>query len=107
MGLCNDHFVIDPLSPRKSIGRYLPPNPLMMLMKSQSLFIHIYVSIMYYILYCVNWQRCIFWDVLVEGCLLCLVIEGKAKKKGQKESTGVLGLCKGKLQKYFSAKKMG
>lgn len=29
------------------------------------------------------------------------------KKKGQKESTGVLGLCKGKLQKYFSAKKMG
>lgn len=27
MGLCNDHFVIDPLSPRKSIGRHLPPNP--------------------------------------------------------------------------------
>lgn len=77
MGLCNDHFVIDPLSPRKSIGRHLPPNPLMMLMINQSLFIHIYVSIMYYILYCVSWQRCIFWDVLVEGCLmLCLVIEG-------------------------------
>lgn len=110
MGLCNDHFVIDLLSPRKSIGRHHPPNTLMMLMKNQSLFIQIYVSLMYYIpywVYCVNWQRCIFLGCTCRRALVMSSCRGLSKKKPRKMPLGYLVFAMENYKNRYQVRKWG